>query len=167
MHRVIRGLRRVFSAQVTWIKHFLKCTRLNRGPKGRGRKHFFSCLGTLMPPNFFVNNNRILMPSNWNQSHCISVFESHPKCRILSYSILVFSANFTFLSGSTVRPKTLLGIFNELLSTQKVNVECDFFCDFQTPCIAWFLPFPFWQVKSNLPSAVLVYILVVKSYWSL
>ena len=34
------------------------------------------------------------------------------------------------------------GIFNELLSTQNVNiarfarnVECDFFCDFQTPCV--------------------------------
>ena len=36
---------------------------------------------------------------------------------------------------------TNFGIFNELLSIQNVNVarfarneECDFFCDFQTPC---------------------------------
>ena len=39
---------------------------------------------------------------------------------------------------------TIFGIFNQLLSTQNVNVaryarnvECDFFCNFQTPCIKY------------------------------
>ena len=51
----------------------------------------------------------------------------------------------TDLSGNTVfknSPKlTIFGIFKQLLSTQNVNVarfarniECDFFCDFQTLC---------------------------------
>ena len=69
--------------------------------------------------------------------------------------ILAFSTNFCFikndLSGSAVWPQasafeklaklTIFGIFNKLLSTQNVNVarfarnvECDFFCDFQTLC---------------------------------
>ena len=37
---------------------------------------------------------------------------------------------------------SFFGIFDKLLSTQNVNVarfarnvECDFFCDFQTPCL--------------------------------
>ena len=54
--------------------------------------------------------------------------------------------------GNTVLPQasgfqklaklTIFGVFNELLSPQNVNVarfarnlECDFFCDFQTPCL--------------------------------
>ena len=64
---------------------------------------------------------------------------------------LAFSTNFypitsDWMSGNTVWPQspklTILGIYNELLSTQNVNVarfarngECDFFCDFQTPLI--------------------------------
>ena len=54
------------------------------------------------------------------------MFENHQKCRIFKNS-----------------PKlAILGIFNELLSTQNVNVarfarnvECDFLGDFQTLCI--------------------------------
>ena len=74
----------------------------------------------------------------------------------ISLKILAFSTNFcpnkTDLSGNTVWPQasgfqklaklTIFGIFNELLSTQNVNVarfarnvEWDFFCDFQTACI--------------------------------
>ena len=74
----------------------------------------------------------------------------------LSVSIWAFSTNFCpfkiDLSGNTVWPSklqifknspklTTFGIFNQLLSTQNVNVarfarnvEWDFFCDFQTPC---------------------------------
>ena len=69
--------------------------------------------------------------------------------RISIFDILTFSINFfpveIDLSGNTVQvfknsPKlTILGLFDELLSTQNVivdrfarNVECDFFCDFQT-----------------------------------
>ena len=60
----------------------------------------------------------------------LTVFKNYSKCRILKNS-----------------PKrTIFGIFNELLSTQNVNVarfarnvECDFFCDFQTLCFWWLL----------------------------
>ena len=73
----------------------------------------------------------------------------------LNSSILVFSNNFCLiknaLSGNTAAAKfrlskkspklTIFGNFNELLSTQNVNVarfarnvECDFFGDFQTLC---------------------------------
>ena len=71
----------------------------------------------------------------------------------LSFSILAFSANFcqikANLSDNTVWPQALgyqkfvkmhlLGIFNELLYIQNINVariirnvEWDFICDFQT-----------------------------------
>ena len=50
-----------------------------------------------------------------------------------------------------------LGLFNQLLSTQNVNVarfarniQCDFFCDFQTPC--YNLPF----VNRNISPMVFV-----------
>ena len=76
-----------------------------------------------------------------------------PKMSHLNFRILSFSTNFwpnkNDLSGNNVcklkvfkkTPKsTIFGIFNELLSTQNVNVarfarkvEWDFFCDFQTP----------------------------------
>ena len=76
------------------------------------------------------------------------MFENYSKCFIW---ILAFSINFCLieigLSGNTVlgfqkSPKlTILGIFNELLSTQNVNVarfarnvEWDFSHDFQTLC---------------------------------
>ena len=65
---------------------------------------------------------------------------------MLHLIILAFSTNFcsikSDLSGNTVSlPKvTICGIFDYFLSTQNVNegrfarnVECDFFCDFQTP----------------------------------
>ena len=80
----------------------------------------------------------------------ITVFENHKKCRIW---ILTISINFcpfrNDLSGNTVRPQASgfqklakidpFGIFNELLSTQNVNVarfarnvDRDFFYDFLT-----------------------------------
>ena len=73
----------------------------------------------------------------------------------LNISILVFSSNFVLLKVTCLvtlfdrkhelfknSPNwTIFGIFNELLSTQNVNVayfarnvESDFFCDFRTPC---------------------------------
>ena len=75
----------------------------------------------------------------------------------MNFSILAFSTNFwpikTDMSGNSVWPQALgfqklaklsiFGIFNELLSTQNVNVarfdrnvEWHFFCDFQTPWAA-------------------------------
>ena len=49
------------------------------------------------------------------------------------------TASFRF--SKTRQKCNVFGTFNELLSTQNVNVagfarniECDFFCDFQTPC---------------------------------
>ena len=83
----------------------------------------------------------------------------------LSFSILAFSTNFcpikNCLSGNTVwkvasvcqklAKLTIFGIFNELLSTEIVNVarfarnvECDFFCDFQTPCLQGQILFHKW-----------------------
>ena len=82
----------------------------------------------------------------------------------LNFWILAFSPNFcpikTDLSGNTVWPQasgfqkpskwTILGIFNQLLSTQNVNVarfahnvEWDFFCDFQTSKKCWVIHFGF------------------------
>ena len=82
-------------------------------------------------------------------AHVLTVFENYSKCRI---SILAFSNMFcpikTDLSGKTVWPQasgfqkvdklTIFGIFNQLLSTQNVNVarfvrnvESDFFGDFK------------------------------------
>ena len=74
----------------------------------------------------------------------------------LNFWILAFSPIFVILKLTCLvtlfdrklqvfknSPKwTILGIFNELSSTQNVNVArfahnvvWDFFCDFQTPCI--------------------------------
>ena len=54
-------------------------------------------------------------------------------------SVILFDRKLQIFKNS---PKlTISGIFNELLSTQNVNVarfarnaKCDFFCDFHTPC---------------------------------
>ena len=77
------------------------------------------------------------------------MFENYSNCRISIFSILAFSTNFCLvtlfdrkLQVFKKSPKlTIFGIFNELLSTQNVNVgrfarnvERDFFCDFQTLC---------------------------------
>ena len=86
-------------------------------------------------------------------SNTVTVFENYPKCRIW---ILAFSTNFcpikTDLSGNTVWQQasrfqklaklSIIDIFNELLSTQNINVvrsQCwmIFFCEFQTPCGIW------------------------------
>ena len=76
----------------------------------------------------------------------------------LTFPLLAFSTNFcpfkSDLSGTTFWLQasdfknsptlTIFGIFNELLSTQNVNVacfarndECDFLSDFQTLCSPW------------------------------
>ena len=55
---------------------------------------------------------------------------------------------------------TIFGIFNELLSTQNVNiarfarnVEWDFFCNFQTPCITTFF-FSFLVFEKRRPKTM-------------
>ena len=84
------------------------------------------------------------------------MFENYSKCRFFDFSILVISNNFypikSDLTGNAVRPQasgfqklaklTIFGIFDKLLFTKNINlarfarnVECDFFCDFQTLCI--------------------------------
>ena len=81
------------------------------------------------------------------------MFENHPKCHIRTIRIWHFPPIFVQLKLTCLvtlfdrklqvfknSPKlTIFGIFNELLSTQNVNVaryarnvECDFFYDFQT-----------------------------------
>ena len=77
----------------------------------------------------------------------ITVFENQPKCRIWIFEFWHFlliwpvwehcSCNFQVFKNSS--NWTIFGIFNELLAIQNVNVarlarnvECDFFCDFQT-----------------------------------
>ena len=95
-----------------------------------------------------------------------TVFENHPKMSHLNFSILAFSTNFVRLKLTCLvtlfdrklqvfknSPKWIIfGIFNELLSTQHVNVarfarniEYDFFCDFQTLC-DWFFFLSFYIV---------------------
>ena len=71
--------------------------------------------------------------STWEECcflHC-TLFEN--QLRMSHYLMLAFSTNFC---------STKISMFNELISTQNVNValfarnvEWDFFCDFQTPCV--------------------------------
>ena len=42
---------------------------------------------------------------------------------------------------------TIFGIFNKLLSSQNVNVECDFFCDFYTLCDYLFVYLTFLSIR--------------------
>ena len=120
------------------MRRKLSCSNNEKKP---GEKHSYTLL--------------ILM---WSVCKIITdtVFENHPKSRILNFSIMAFPAIFVLLKLTClvtlfdrklqvfkISPKlTLFGIFNELLSTQNVNVarfarnvECDFFRDFQTLCI--------------------------------
>ena len=81
------------------------------------------------------------------------MFENHSKCRICILQFWYFPPIFVLLKVSCLVTlfdhklvvlknspnSTIFGIFNELLSTQKVNgarfarsVECDFLGDFQT-----------------------------------
>ena len=81
------------------------------------------------------------------------MFENYSKCRIWIFWILVFFTNFCLIkidrSGNTFGLQALgfqklaeidhFWRFYQLLCTQNVNVarfarnvECDFFCDFQT-----------------------------------
>ena len=80
------------------------------------------------------------------------MFENHSKCPIFDFSTLVFSTNFCPIKSDMFDRKlqvfknspklTNVGILNQLLATQNVNVarfarnfECDFFSDFQTLCL--------------------------------
>ena len=81
------------------------------------------------------------------------MYENCSKCRILTFQFWYFLSIFALLKVTYLvtlfdlklkvfkkSPKlTIFGIFNDLLSTQNVNVarfarnvECDFFGDFQT-----------------------------------
>ena len=113
----------------------------------------------------------------WHPTHFSlmpTLFENQSKCLICIFDLWLFSTNFCpikiDLSGNTVWPKAsgfqnlakfnILGIFNEILSTQNEdvtrfapNVEWDFICDFQTPCDAFF-DFSIWfDVLSSLPGS--------------
>ena len=86
----------------------------------------------------------------------------------LNFWILVFPTNFCLikidLSGNTVSSDfqkhaklTIFGIFNELLSTQNVNIarfarkfECDILSDFQTMCLKQDLVYATLQKLSHL-----------------
>ena len=77
-----------------------------------------------------------------------TLFENQQKCLIRVFQfwhfplIFVQLKNFRFFKNS---PKlTIFGLFDELLSTQNINLarfarnlEWAFFCDFQTPCIRY------------------------------
>ena len=88
--------------------------------------------------------------------HNCTLFENYSKCRIWSFDFWHFPPFFVLLKLTCLvtlfdrklqifknSPKwTILCIFNQLLSTHNVNVarfarnvERDFFCDFQTPCL--------------------------------
>ena len=123
------------------------------------------------PLSFLFSLGNQLFYALWNgikSLEMISNFEgqlqtAHIVWKLLKMShlyfwILAFSTNFcpirADLSGNTFWPQASgfqklakldhFGIFNQLLSTQNVNVarfarnvEWDFFCDFQTPWILW------------------------------
>ena len=80
-----------------------------------------------------------------------TLLENHPKCLIWIFQLWHFPPIFV-LSGNTVWQQasrfqklaklSVIDIFNELLSTQNINVVRSqywmiFFCEFQTPCGIW------------------------------
>ena len=93
----------------------------------------------------------------WTFKHSVHSVWKSSKMSYLNFWIFAFSTNFcpikTDLSGSHVWPQaqvfknspnwTIFGIFNEFSSTQNnvnvtrfaSNVECDFFCELQTPWV--------------------------------
>ena len=95
----------------------------------------------------------------WSFSNHCTVFENHPKWRISVFQFWHFPSIFVLLKLTCLvtlfdrklqvfkkSPKWIIfGISSKLLSTQNVNVarfarnvEWDFFCDFQTPCVFGF-----------------------------
>ena len=77
---------------------------------------------------------------------CYTIFVNHPKCLIWIFQFWnfppIFSCLLTLFDHKFYIFKNIFGIFNQLLSTQNVNVarfarnvEWDSFCHFQTPCI--------------------------------
>ena len=101
----------------------------------------------------FVSMSKFLC----KKSNSFTVLENYSKCRIWPFLILAFSTNFCpieiDLSGNTVWPQAsgsqklaIFDIFNEMLSTQNVNIarfdrniKWDFFLNFQTP----------WKISSS------------------
>ena len=94
----------------------------------------------------FVGSTHFLTPQclkiTKNVAFQVFVFWHFPPIFVLlkvTCLVTLFDHNLQVFKNS---PKwTIFGIFNELLSTRNVyvarfarNVECDFFCDFQTPC---------------------------------
>ena len=139
----------------------------NGSPSSFSRYAFFLPFCLLSSPNYdfllitkwtrslwFLGTKIVTFSTMKIFNHC-TVFENHPKCRTWNCQFWHYSPFFGLLkidiSGNTVWPQALgflklakidnFGIFNELLSTQNVNVarfarnvECDFFCDFQPLC---------------------------------
>ena len=125
-----------------------------------------------------IQNGRLL----WYIYVFIStLFENYSKCRIWIFGILEFFTNFCpikiDLPGNTVWPQASgfqklakIDIFWHfllpLLSTQNVNVarsarnvECDFFCDFQTLCCTILSVVQFIVAKNRL-----LKILIMENY---
>ena len=127
----------------------------------------FCCLEKRWTPPNWRDNWRIFdhiwrlethkTKSKWCSTHT-TVFENYSKCRIWIFQFWHFPPIFVLLNLTCLvtlfdrklqvfknSPNwTIFGIFNQLLSTQNVNVarfarnvEWDFFCDFQTPWILW------------------------------
>ena len=117
---------------------------------------------------FFLNSNigTLIPPKS---------FENYSKCRIWIFEFWHFPPIFVLLKLTCLvtlfdrklqvfknSPKwTIFGIFNELLSTQNVNVarfarnvEWDFFCDFQTPWVCIYI----FMVKFGKKSFLLSFI---------
>ena len=57
-------------------------------------------------------------------------FRRQKCCNFFAFLVTLFDSKLQVFKNS---PK--LTIFNQLLFTKNVNVECDFFCYFQTPCL--------------------------------
>ena len=102
----------------------------------------------------FENDQKCL---TWIFTAC-QIFGKLLKMSHLNVSILIFSINICpikiDLSCNTVWPQAsgfsntcpIFGIFDQLLATQNVkvariahNLECDFFCDFQTLCMYMYI----------------------------
>ena len=85
-----------------------------------------------------ISNSNYLKSGIW----IFEFWHFPPICILLKLTCLVTLFDCKLFINS---PQwTIFGIFNELLSTQNVNVarfnrnvEWDLFCDFQTPCIFW------------------------------
>ena len=83
--------------------------------------------------------NKISQSIRDTTTYSSTVFEKYPKCCIWIFILWQLCLSFRLSLSCQIGP--FLAFFNELLSTQNVNVarfarnvEWDFFCDFRTPC---------------------------------